>query len=158
MKRAALYCRVSTEEQARHGYSIGAQLEALRRYAKEQGYVIVGEYLDEGISGQKGYKKRPAMTELMQALDRVDVILFIRLDRWFRSVKLFYQVQDLLDAHGVDALHHLGLNRVNDQIAILILVVAEEPVSAYLHLALLVTVLKPKTDVLGKALAFLLRK
>lgn len=101
MKRAALYCRVSTEEQARHGYSIGAQLEALRRYAKEQGYVIVGEYLDEGISGQKGYKKRPAMTELMQALDRVDVILFIRLDRWFRSVKLFYQVQDLLDAHGV---------------------------------------------------------
>lgn len=101
MKRAALYCRVSTDEQARHGYSIGAQLEALRRYAKEHGYVIVGEHLDEGISGQKGYKKRPAMTELMQALDRVDVILFIRLDRWFRSVKLFYQVQDLLDAHGV---------------------------------------------------------
>ena len=101
MKRAALYCRVSSDEQARHGYSIGAQLEALRRYAKEKGYVIVGEYLDEGISGQKGYKKRPAMMELMQAIDRIDVILFIRLDRWFRSVKLFYQVQDLLDAHGV---------------------------------------------------------
>lgn len=101
MKRTALYCRVSTEEQARHGYSIGAQLDALRRYAKDHNYSIVGEYLDEGISGQKGYKKRPAMMQLMQVLDRVDVILFIRLDRWFRSVKLYYQAQDLLDAHGV---------------------------------------------------------
>lgn len=101
MKRAALYCRVSTEEQARHGYSIGAQLDALRKYAKQHNYAVAGEYIDDGISGQKGYKKRPAMSELMQALDNIDVILFIRLDRWFRSVKLYYEAQALLDAHGV---------------------------------------------------------
>ena len=101
MKRAALYCRVSTEEQARHGYSIGAQLDALRKYARENGYAIQGEYIDDGISGQKGYKKRPAMMELMQALDTVDVILFIRLDRWFRSVKQYYDAQELLDQHNV---------------------------------------------------------
>lgn len=101
MKRAALYCRVSTEEQARHGYSIGAQLDSLLQYARDHGYSVAGEFIDDGVSGQKGYKKRPAMSELIEAIDTVDVILFIRLDRWFRSVKLYYEVQSILDAHGV---------------------------------------------------------
>lgn len=59
------------------------------------------EYIDDGVSGQKGYKKRPALTAMLQNLDNVDVILFIKLDRWFRSVKLYYEAQDVLDAHNV---------------------------------------------------------
>ena len=57
---------------------------------------------------------------------------------------------------AVDALHHLCLFRVDDQVPVLVFIVAEEPVGAHLHLALLVTVLEPQPDVLGKALAFLL--
>ena len=103
MKRAALYARVSTEEQARHGYSIGAQIENLRAYAKEHGYQIVGEYIDEGISARKPYKKRPALMRLLEAVeaDRVDLILFVKLDRWFRNVAAYHQVQPILEAHNV---------------------------------------------------------
>lgn len=103
MKRAAIYCRVSTEEQARHGYSIGAQLDSLRSYAKEHNYHVIGEYVDEGISARKPYKKRPELLRLLSDVeaDRVDVILFIKLDRWFRNVAAYHQVQPILEAHNV---------------------------------------------------------
>jgi DNA invertase Pin-like site-specific DNA recombinase len=40
-KRAILYCRVSTDEQARSGYSLAQQLEALREYAAREGYEVL---------------------------------------------------------------------------------------------------------------------
>lgn len=100
-KRVALYMRVSTEEQARHGDSIEAQRQALRQYAETHNLNVIGEYADEGISGQKPVRKRPALSEMLQEVeaDRVDLILFTKLDRWFRSVKLYYQAQEVLDAH-----------------------------------------------------------
>ena len=103
MKRVALYARVSTEEQAMHGYSIGAQVESLWKYAEQHNYYVVGEYVDEGISARKSYKKRPALLELLQAVqdDRVDLILFVKLDRWFRNVAAYYQVQPILEKHNV---------------------------------------------------------
>lgn len=103
MKRAALYCRVSTEEQARHGYSLGAQLTALRAFAEREGYFIVGEFSDEGISARKPYKKRPALLELLEYVkaDEIDTILFIKLDRWFRNVQAYYEVQPILEEHNV---------------------------------------------------------
>ena len=103
MKRVAIYCRVSTDEQARHGYSIGAQLTALREYAEKHHYVIVGEYIDEGISARKSYKKRPAILRLLEEVqnDNIDIILFVKLDRWFRNVEAYYQVQPILDKHNV---------------------------------------------------------
>lgn len=93
----------STEEQARHGYSIGAQIENLRAYAKDHSYQIVGEYIDEGISARKPYKKRPALLKLLEAVQagRVDLILFVKLDRWFRNVAAYHQVQPILEAHDV---------------------------------------------------------
>lgn len=101
MKRAFLYYRVSTEEQARHGLSIDAQRNFLRQYAADHDYFVVREYSDEGVSGQKGYKRRPALTIMFQALDETDVIIFLKLDRWFRSVKNYYEAQEVLDAHNV---------------------------------------------------------
>lgn len=100
-KRVALYMRVSTEEQARHGDSIEAQRQALRKYAETHNLTVIGEYADEGISGQKPVRKRPALSEMLREVEagRVDLILFTKLDRWFRSVKLYYQAQDVLDAH-----------------------------------------------------------
>jgi predicted site-specific integrase-resolvase len=58
-KRAILYTRVSTEEQARSGYSLAQQLEALREYAAREGYEVLEEISDPGQSGAS--LERPGM-------------------------------------------------------------------------------------------------
>lgn len=102
--RAALYIRVSTEEQAREGYSVDAQKQNLINYAKKQGYTIVGIYSDEGVSARKGYKKRKELLRLLEDVDngKIDLILFIKLDRWFRSISDYYKIQEILDRNNVD--------------------------------------------------------
>lgn len=54
--RAALYIRVSSDEQARHGLSLQEQRDALTRYAQEHKLTVVGIYEDAGISARKPYK------------------------------------------------------------------------------------------------------
>lgn len=97
--RVALYIRVSTEEQALHGYSLDAQEDALRQYAIDHQYKVTGIYRDEGISGRKPYTKRPMMLKLLADAEqgRFDLVLFTKLDRWFRSVKEYHKVQAVLD-------------------------------------------------------------
>jgi len=55
-KRAILYARVSTDEQARSGYSLAQQLEALREYAAREGYEILEEVQDPGQSGAQALR------------------------------------------------------------------------------------------------------
>jgi site-specific DNA recombinase len=50
-KKAILYARVSTHEQARTGYSLRQQIEALREYAAREGYEVLEEVTDAGYSG-----------------------------------------------------------------------------------------------------------
>lgn len=97
-----LYLRVSSEEQVKHGYSLDAQEEALKAFCKDK-HVILGIYRDEGISARKPYTKRPAMVQLLSDLDKIhpDIILFTKLDRWFRNIREYYKVQDILDKHQV---------------------------------------------------------
>ena len=101
--RVSLYTRVSTEEQARQGLSLEAQLAALRKWASENGHTIVGEYVESGVSGRKPPAKRPALQRLLADLPalRVELIAFTKLDRWTRNVKGYYDVQSVLDRHGV---------------------------------------------------------
>lgn len=99
--RVALYARVSTEEQARSGLSIDTQLDNLRRWAAEHGHVVVGEYVDPGISARKAPLKRPALQRLLGDLDKIEAVAFTKLDRWTRNVRGYYQVQEQLDAHKV---------------------------------------------------------
>ena len=58
-KRAILYARVSTDEQARSGYSLAQQLEVLREYATREGYEVLEEATDPGQSGAS--LERPGM-------------------------------------------------------------------------------------------------
>ena len=101
--RVALYERVSTDEQALHGYSIQTQKDTLEDYCKEKGYKIAGHYTDEGISGAKPPLKRPALKKLLDDVQsgKIDVIIFTKLDRWFRSIEQYYKVQEILDKHNV---------------------------------------------------------
>lgn len=101
--RAGLYERVSTDEQALKGYSIDAQKDLLAEYCQKNEVKIVGHYTDEGISGAKPPLKRPALQRLLDDVQagRIDIILFTKLDRWFRSVQEYYKVQEVLDKNNV---------------------------------------------------------
>lgn len=103
IKRVAAYCRVSTDEQVLHGYSLGAQRDALAQYAANHELNIIKFYVDEGISGKLPFTKRPAMMRMLSDLEALNIqqVIFIKLDRWFRSVKEYYKVQDILDRHKV---------------------------------------------------------
>ena len=102
--RAGLYERVSTEEQALRGYSIEAQIDSLAEYCGKNHIKVVGHYTDEGISGAKPPLKRPALHRLLEDVQagKIDIILFTKLDRWFRSVKEYFKVQEILDNHKVE--------------------------------------------------------
>ena len=104
IRRVGLYGRVSTEEQALRGFSIEAQVDALKEYCKDNNMKIVDIYLDEGISGAKPPLKRPALKRLLEDVEagKIDMILFTKLDRWFRSVKEYFKVQDVLDNNKVE--------------------------------------------------------
>lgn len=101
--RVCIYCRVSTEEQALHGFSMAAQEDALVEYAKANGLKVVGIYRDEGNSARKPILKRKVVLELLEdaKAGKFDRILFLKLDRWTRNVREFHAVQSVLDKHGV---------------------------------------------------------
>lgn len=104
MKRVFLYVRVSTEEQALHGLSIEAQTEALQEWARAEKHKVVGVYTDAGISARKPASKRPALQRLLDDIraDKGELVIFTKLDRWFRNIAEYYKVQEVLEKHHVD--------------------------------------------------------
>ena len=99
--RAAIYIRVSTEEQHLNGLSLPAQKKALSEYAERCGYSIVGCYADEGISARKSMKNRKGLLRLLDDVkkDKIDMILVTKLDRWFRNIKDYNITEEILQAH-----------------------------------------------------------
>ncbi len=104
MKRVFLYVRVSTEEQAIHGLSIEAQTAALEQWAQANGHRVIGLYIDAGISARKPAKKRPELQRLLKDVQagKGDLIVFTKLDRWFRNIAEYYKVQEVLERCHVD--------------------------------------------------------
>lgn len=102
--RAGLFERVSTEEQSKFGYSISTQIDALEEYANNNKMEIVDHYCDAGVSGGISYKKRPEMMRLIQDIEagKIDVVLFTRLDRWFRNITEYFKVQEILEKNNVE--------------------------------------------------------
>ena len=103
MKRVALYCRVSTDQQAKEGDSIAAQRDALERYAKENGYYIAGIFIDDGISATK-FQEREKLQELLDLIkdNKIDLVLVTKLDRLFRSLNWYIRTQEMFNEYGVD--------------------------------------------------------
>jgi len=100
--RTALYIRVSTEEQVLHGLSLEAQQAALERFASEHEYKVIGTYIDGGKTARKSLKNRTELLRLLSDVkaDKVDLIIFTKLDRWFRNIKDYYKVQEVLEKHN----------------------------------------------------------
>ncbi|MBI0583754.1 MAG: recombinase family protein [Methanomassiliicoccus sp.] len=93
--RAAIYARVSTDDQAKEGYSIPAQLKRLNAYCKAKGWEICSEYVDDGYSGRD--INRPHYRRMMDDKDRWDVVLVLKMDRIHRNSKNFTQMMDDLN-------------------------------------------------------------
>lgn len=102
--RVALYIRVSGEEQKMHGLSLEAQQERLEKFAREKGWLIVGTYIDAAKTARKHLHKRTEFQRMIESVKRgeVDVLLFCRLDRWFRSVADYYKVMEILHEHNCE--------------------------------------------------------
>jgi site-specific DNA recombinase len=96
--RAAIYTRVSTEDQAKEGFSLDAQLEKLRAYCTARGWDIAGEYVDEGFSGRK--IRRPAYIRMMEDIEKWDALLVIKMDRIHRNSKNFMVMMEDLGKKG----------------------------------------------------------
>lgn len=96
LKRAAVYLRVSTEEQARGGFSLQAQEKSCAAYAASQRWDVVGVYADEGYSGKD--LRRPQLQRLLgdAIATSMDIILVWRLDRLSRrQADVMHLIQDV---------------------------------------------------------------
>lgn len=104
MKRTAIYLRVSSEYQAREGESLEYQRRTLMHHIKKHpDLVFVGEYMDDGISGTK-FSQRDELQRMLHDVEegKIDLIIFTKLDRFFRSVRHLMNTLDYLDRKGVE--------------------------------------------------------
>lgn len=90
------YIRVSTEEQAKEGFSINAQTEKLKQYAFARGWIIHDFYIDEAKSG-KDLEGRPDVLRLLKDVvdKKIDNVLVYKIDRLTRSMKNLIELIEL---------------------------------------------------------------
>lgn len=93
-KRAALYVRVSTDEQATEGYSLDAQKSILEDHCLAEGLDIAAVYEDDGYSGRN--VSRPAYRRMMEDMDSWDVLVVLKMDRIHRNSRNFMAMMDEL--------------------------------------------------------------
>ncbi len=104
MKKADLYVRVSTEEQADKGYSIRSQEEVLRKYCNIQN-ILVRKVIYEDFSAKTF--NRPAWIEMLDKIKKekvkgIDLLLFTKWDRFSRNAGDAYQMINILRKAGID--------------------------------------------------------
>ncbi len=99
---AAIYIRVSTQDQAQHGFSLDAQEDSLQNYAKALGYEIFKIYRDEGKSAKD--LNRPEMINLLRDAEerKFQAIFIYKLDRFSRSLKDLILTIDRLKEWRID--------------------------------------------------------
>ena len=110
-KKCGLYMRVSTEDQAREGFSLPEQKERLEAFCKFKGYEIVDYYEDAGISAKTG-NHRPEFERLKDDIKakKINTIVALKLDRITRSIYDWENLMTFLDENNA------YLDCVNDEI------------------------------------------
>ena len=108
---AGLYMRVSTEDQAREGFSLPEQKERLEAYCKFNDYNIVEYYKDAGISTKTG-NHRPEYERMLEdgKQGKINMFIALKLDRVTRSVKDWESLIEFTEKYNID------LALVNDKI------------------------------------------
>jgi len=97
----AIYIRVSTEDQAKEGYSLEVQREYLEAFAMREGYGIFKVYCDDGVSAYS--TRRPALQALLADAKekRFELVLVHKIDRFSRNLKDLLMLVDELSSYGV---------------------------------------------------------
>src|SRR2546422_7978428 len=88
--RVAIYTRVSTEDQAKEGFSLGAQRERLEAYCLARDWEVAGRYVDDGHSGRN--IRRPAYEKKIAGRDRWGAVLVIKMDRIHPELRTFQEM------------------------------------------------------------------
>jgi DNA invertase Pin-like site-specific DNA recombinase len=103
MKKAALYVRVSTDQQ-----TIKNQVLLLTEVARRSGWEIVQVFADEGVSGAKGRDQRPGFDALLKAITRyeVEIVMAFAVDRLGRSLSDLVGFLSEIQARGCDLYLH----------------------------------------------------
>lgn len=102
-KKVFIYVRVSTQEQARDGYSIDEQIERLKLYCKAMNFIIVKIYTDAGHTGSN--MNRPALQDMIADIKagKADSIVVYKLDRLSRSQKdTLFLIEDVFLKNNTD--------------------------------------------------------
>lgn len=115
-RRAVLYARLSVT--AEESVSIERQLDSCRKYAEAQGWQVVGEFVDDGVSASKN---RPEQRKGWQALtaEQFDVVVIWKIDRLARRLKHFWQTYHQLDSQArtlASVTDHLDMSTTIGQI------------------------------------------
>jgi DNA invertase Pin-like site-specific DNA recombinase len=108
MTKVAIYARVSTDKQTTDN-----QLRELRAIADKNGWELINEFVDEGVSGAKGRDKRPQFDALMKSAVRreVDVVMAWSIDRLGRSLQHLVEFLSEIQEVGCDLyLHQQAIN------------------------------------------------
>lgn len=102
-KLCGIYMRVSTEDQAREGFSLPGQKERLEAYCKFNGYKIVEYYTDAGISAKTG-NHRPEYDRMLEdgKQGKINMIIALKLDRITRSTRDWETLMDYLEKYNIN--------------------------------------------------------
>jgi site-specific DNA recombinase len=112
VKRAFIYARVSTSEQAEKGYSLPSQLEACQRYAETHGYTVVGKFKDDYTGAEL---ERPEFTRMRDALEakEAETLIVYDDDRLTRKLAHWVILSDWFTAKGIEYVSVLGGRNTN---------------------------------------------
>lgn len=102
IKKAAIYCRVSTQEQAEEGYSLEEQQRLIREYCQQKNYEVAMVYEDAGISG-KDIRHRPAMQQLLEdaSKKKFHLVMSWKINRISRKLSDAIKIVETLEKYGI---------------------------------------------------------
>src|SRR5687768_11221106 len=121
-KHAAIYARVSTDDQAERGYSLPSQIEACQIFASQRGFDVAAVYQDD-ISGARPITSRPEGGELQRAIEsrQIKTVIVYCVDRLSRDiVDLLTTVRDWLRA-GLE-IYALDIGQVTSELDIVLVI------------------------------------
>lgn len=101
--RVVKYIRCSHEHQVRDGETLEAQNEILDDFIRSNRLVLVDTFVDEALTARKKYTKRKEFVRLLDGVKNhdFDLIIFTKLDRWFRNIGDYHKIQEILEANSV---------------------------------------------------------
>lgn len=102
IKKVAIYCRVSTQEQAEEGYSLEEQQRLIREYCQQKNYEVAMVYEDAGISG-KDIRHRPAMQQLLEdaSKKKFHLVMSWKINRISRKLSDAIKIVETLEKYGI---------------------------------------------------------